>query len=225
MALSDDIPYDAERFAKDVKRYGVATVNQPHIHAIGPEEINEDGTIDASEEFDAASRELRRGVTMFVTGDEAKANPERSSDKLNVVIRPRELYFLDKLKEAGHDEVYFTWGFGDDAQTKSSHRTPEFGRVKDIATIVCWEADHSNTARHDKLINGMRHLAQLASDLTFRISDGPKDKSISELVGQLPYYSELTTLAFYIENIATMIAGLLEWLRNKDYLVCEHNYG
>ncbi|KAE8381298.1 hypothetical protein BDV26DRAFT_289565 [Aspergillus bertholletiae] len=94
-----------------------------------------------------------------------------------------------------------------------------------VGSIVCWEADHSSNAWYDKLIKGMRHLANIASDLTFKISNDPMDMWISELVGQLPYYSDMATLLFWIENVSNLIAGLLEWLRNKDDLVCEHNYG
>lgn len=94
-----------------------------------------------------------------------------------------------------------------------------------IGTIACWEADHSSTAWYDKVINGMRHLPQLASNLSFTISDDLKDKWISELLGQLPYYSELGTLAFWIENTSSWTADLLDWLRNKDDLVCENHYG
>lgn len=70
-----------------------------------------------TEEYDAASRELRRGVTVFASQNEQAEEPEvETTDPPRAFIRlyPIKFRCIRKSGEVGKDEVYFTWGFGSD---------------------------------------------------------------------------------------------------------------
>lgn len=90
-----------------------------------------------------------------------------------------------------------------------------------VGTVVCWEADHSDSEWYRKLNAAMEHGARLAADLAFDVGSD----AMNELIGQLPGFSQYADMLFWIENIALIVQGLINWLRNKDDKVAEHNYG
>ncbi|KAF5575903.1 hypothetical protein FPCIR_12907 [Fusarium pseudocircinatum] len=242
MTLSEDVPLTREQFDDQVRMLGRETVEQPHIRAVTIDQVHSDGKIDETAEFASATSALGRGVTMFV---DPKANPDPATNSATLTVRLQPSIFkcYRRSGELGKDEVYFTWGFGDDAKRQTSHRTPEFGSVvtdtvrdfpsntppleygtvrKAVAgTAVCWEADHSSSAWYDKLILAMREASRLAADLAHDVGND----ALNELIGMLPGFSQYSEMVFWIENIAMVITALLEWLRNKDDKVAEHNYG
>lgn len=142
MALSDDTPYTSERFMADVKELAIGTLQQPHIRAVTPEQTKQDGTIETTEAFTQAARELGRGVTVF-TGSKDSKETDRKDEYLSKLDRPGpsgKIKFPVKIEpelfkcyrksgEVGKDEIYFTWGFGGDGGEEVAHRTPEFGSV------------------------------------------------------------------------------------------------
>ena len=67
----------------------------------------------------------------------------------------------------------------------------------------------------------MSELAELARSLCHDVGNN----ALNELIGQLPGFSEYADLMFWIENIATLIAALIDWLKNKDDKVKENSYG
>ncbi|KAJ5288213.1 hypothetical protein N7478_003899 [Penicillium angulare] len=144
MTLSEDTPYCEERFRDDVKELAVATLQQPHIRAVMPEQIKADGTIETTEEYDKATQELGRGVSLFTVGQESKisaADEERITSTMGgrigpggKIMIPMKIvpYIFKCYKKSGEltkDEIYFTWGFGGDGEYEVSHRTDEFGSV------------------------------------------------------------------------------------------------
>ncbi|KAE8391572.1 hypothetical protein BDV23DRAFT_193115 [Aspergillus alliaceus] len=224
MELSDDTPLTREQFNEEVKRLGPEALLQPHIRTVTRAQMESDGTIPETEEYAAATEALKRGVTMFVGRSDANARVAGKREA-TVKIEPRQ--FICWKESAG--EV-------------ASHRTAEFGSVstgtrrdfprnpplyqgtfrKALAgTVICWEADHSSSEWYNKLIQGMRDTAEMAK--LFAIDVG--HDALNQLVGILPGAGDYSDLVFWIENIATLIAALLEWLRNKDDKVCEHNIG
>jgi hypothetical protein len=243
MNLSEDDPLTREQFDDQVRELGEETVLQPHIRAVAPDQVQSDGQAPQTEEFLAASSSLGRALTMYVGTESDDVDVDVASRVLLPVnLVPSIFKCYKRSKELGKDEVYFTWGWGSDSGYRVSHRTPEFGSVvqgtvrdfppgpslqqgniaKAIAgTVICWEADHSDSAWYNKLIQAMNELSQLAGSLAHDVgNDG-----LNALIGLLPGFSEYADMVFWIENIAMVIGALLDWLRNKDDKVAEHNYG
>ncbi|KAI9369186.1 hypothetical protein BJX61DRAFT_173817 [Aspergillus egyptiacus] len=142
--LSEETPYTRERFMADVKELAVATLQQPHIRAVTPEQIKPDGTIETTDAFAKASSELGRGVNIFtVSKDSSKGalNEDEIRGKMSgrigpggkimipMKIEPELFKCYKESGEAGKDEIYFTWGFGGDGEAEVAHRTGEFGSV------------------------------------------------------------------------------------------------
>ncbi|KJZ77275.1 hypothetical protein HIM_03596 [Hirsutella minnesotensis 3608] len=244
MGLPEDVPYTEERFAEDFKELALETLAQPHIRAVTPDQILEDGTVAADEEYDAASTLLRRGVTVFA--DAQDLDPDAAADALPnwawIRIKPVQFRCVHKSHEVGKDEVYFTWGFGSDMEAKVSHRTPEFGSVKNgvvrdfpqnpplfsgytnkaiAGHMVCWEADHSNSEWYDKLRRAMREIADKSAHMT-KVTG---DRNVDFLIGLIPAVGQVGEIQFWIENIANLVARLLDLFRNHDDKVVEHSYG
>lgn len=86
--------------------------------------------------------------------------------------------------------------------------------------VVCWEADHSNSAWYDKLIRAMREVAEKSVHMT-KVTG---NKNLDFLIGLIPGMSEVGEVQFWIENIATLVAALLDLFRNYDDKVVEHSY-
>jgi hypothetical protein len=57
-----------------------------------------------------------------------------------------------------------------------------------------------------------------------QLSHDVGDDILNEIIGQFPGFSEFDDVMFYIENIATLIVALIDWLKNKDDKVREHSY-
>ncbi|KAJ0413217.1 hypothetical protein BJY00DRAFT_320007 [Aspergillus carlsbadensis] len=87
--------------------------------------------------------------------------------------------------------------------------------------MICWEADRSPGDWGDKLDSARKHLARLAKELSIKVGND----ALSELIGQLPGFSEYADMVFWIENIAIVIQGLLNLFTNHDDKVKENNYG
>lgn len=243
MDLPDESPFTREQFNEQAKELGRETVLQTHIRSVRLDQVMPDGTIPETEEFSTASTTLGRGLTMFVDpGSNACSDPEVASSNLSVILEPSIFKCYRRSGELGKDEVYFTWGFGDDGNSRNAHRTGEFGSVKTgtildfpkrpalqngvirkciAGTVICWEADHSSSDWYNKLRTAMNELANLANQLSHDVGD----EVLNGLIGQLPGFSEYADMVFWIENIATLIGALLDWLRNKDDKVKENNYG
>ncbi|KAJ5096590.1 hypothetical protein N7456_007311 [Penicillium angulare] len=145
MTLVEDTPYDEERFMSDAKELAVATLQQPHIRAVTPDQIKADGTIETTEEFAKATRDLGRGVNLFTVAEESRisaADEEKITATMGgrigpggKIMIPMKIvpYIFKCYEESGEwtkDEIYFTWGFGGDGKYECSHRTDEFGSVK-----------------------------------------------------------------------------------------------
>ncbi|KAH8689298.1 hypothetical protein BGW36DRAFT_273885, partial [Talaromyces proteolyticus] len=240
--LSDDNPLTREMFNEEVRRLGAETVLQPHIRSIRPDQVMPDGEIPESEEYASASQSLGRGLTMFVDPGESTQDVKNAVSAAYVELRPKIFKCYRRSGELGKDEVYFTWGFGGDNGEESWHKTEEFGSVvKDIVldfpnpphlfkgwiqkclagTMICWEADHSSSEWREKVKLAMSELARMARNLSIDVGND----SLNELIGLLPGFSEYSDMTFWIENIATLISALLDWLKNKDDKVKENNYG
>lgn len=182
---------------------------------------------------------------MFLGPNDGNREVQQHPVNAVAVEFPPTIFYCEEESagEAGHDEVYFTWGFGDDADNETSHRTAEFGSVSSgttrdfphppdlhkgmgikkcmAGTMICWEADHCSSEWRDKLGRAMAELAQLARDLSHDVGN----EGLNELIGLIPGFGEYADVMFWIENIATLIRALLDWLRNKDDKVKELNYG
>ncbi|RBR15757.1 hypothetical protein FVER53590_25935 [Fusarium verticillioides] len=66
----------------------------------------------------------------------------------------------------------------------------------------------------------MGKASRLAADLAHNV----ENDALIELIGMLPAFSQYSEMVFWVKNIAMVITALLEWLRNKDDKVAEHNY-
>ncbi|RGP68836.1 hypothetical protein FSPOR_5042 [Fusarium sporotrichioides] len=242
MSMPDDAPLTREQFNDYVRELGEETVLQPHIRAVSSDQIQADGTIASTEAFATASLELGRGATMFVDPPSEETDVA-DTGYAHVWLKPEIFKCYRKSGEWGNDEIYFSWGWGDDQNHGISHKTPEFGSVvtgtiknfpsdsPDLhrgnvskvvcGTVICWEADHSSSEWYDKLILAMRELSSLAKSLAHDVGDD----TLNALIGLLPGFSEYSDMMFWIENIAMVIGAFLELFRNKDDKVAEHNYG
>ncbi|KAF5241625.1 hypothetical protein FAUST_3699 [Fusarium austroamericanum] len=179
---------------------------------------------------------------MFVDppSEEADVN---DTGYVRVWLKPEIFKCYRKSGELTKDEVYFSWGWGDDQNHGTSYKTGEFGSVvtgtiRDFpsgtpdlhngnvsqavcGTIICWEADQSSSEWYDKLILAMQELSRMAKSLAHDVGDG----ALNALIGQLPGFSQYADMMFWIENVAMVIGAFLEIFRNKDDKVAEHNYG
>ncbi|KAG8669367.1 hypothetical protein FPOAC2_08694 [Fusarium poae] len=242
MSMPDDAPLTREQFNDQVRELGEETVLQPHIRAVSSEQVQPDGTIEPTETFVTASSALGRGVTMFIDPPPEKVDVT-DTGYVRVWLKPEIFKCYKKSGELGKDEIYFSWGWGDDQNHGISHKTPEFGSVvtgtirnfpsntPDLhqgnvsqavcGTIICWEADQSSSDWYDKLIQAMRELSSLAKSLTHDVGND----ALNALIVQLPGFSQYAEMAFWIENVAMIIGAFLDWFRNHDDKVAEHNYG
>lgn len=242
MGLSEDEPVSRDQFNEQIREHGVETLQQPHIRAVRADAVGPDGSIPETEEFASAVSSLGRGLTMFMEPESETADQTHGNRTYYLELQASIFKCYRRSNEVGKDEVYFTWGFGNDSRGQNHHRTPEFGSVvtgtvRDfpsrtilnegwiskcmVGTVVCWEADHSNSEWYRKLNAAMEHASKLAADLSFDFGS----EAMNELIGQLPVFSQYADLMFWIENISLIVRGLIEWLRNKDDKVAEHNYG
>ncbi|CZS84490.1 unnamed protein product [Fusarium graminearum] len=162
---------------------------------------------------------------------------------VRVWLKPEIFKCYRKSCELTKDEVYFSWGWGDDQNHGISYKTGEFGSfvtgtIRDFpsgtpdlhngnvsqavcGTIICWEADQSSSEWYDKLILAIQELSRMAKSLAHDVGGG----ALNALIGQLPGFSQYADMMFWIENVAMVIGAFLEIFRNKDDKVAEHNYG
>ncbi|CAG1982977.1 unnamed protein product [Fusarium graminearum] len=179
---------------------------------------------------------------MFVDppSEEADVN---DTGYVRVWLKPEIFKCYRKSCELTKDEVYFSWGWGDDQNHGISYKTGEFGSfitgtIRDFpsgtpdlhngnvsqavcGTIICWEADQGSSEWYDKLILAMQELSRMAKSLAHDVGGG----ALNALIGQLPGFSQYADMMFWIENVAMVIGAFLEIFRNKDDKVAEHNYG
>ncbi|KAG5655329.1 hypothetical protein KAF25_010481 [Fusarium avenaceum] len=231
MGLSEDDPVSRDQFNEHVRKHGVETVQQPHIRVVRADAVGPDGSIPETEEFASATSSLGRGLTMFIEPESETSNQTQTNWTYYLKLQASIFKCYRRSNEWGKDEVYFTWGFGNDSRGQNHHRTPEFGSVVTgtvrnfpsntilnegwiskcmVGTVVCWEADHSDSEWYRKLNAAMEHAAKLAADLSFDFGSD----AMNELIGQLPGFSQYADMMFWIENIAMIVQGITK-IRGK----------
>ncbi|KPA37960.1 hypothetical protein FLAG1_09208 [Fusarium langsethiae] len=207
--MYDDVPLTREQFNDHVRELGEETVLQPHIRAVSSDQVQADGTIASTEAFATASLELGRGATMFVDPPSEEANVA-DTGYVHVWLKP---------------EIFKCYRKSGELVKNFPSNSPDLhkGNVNRVVcgTVICWEADHSSSEWYNKLILAMKELSSLAKSLAHDVGDD----ALNALIGQLPGFSEYSTMMFWIENIATVIGGFLKLFRNKDDKFAEHNYG
>ncbi|SCV58782.1 uncharacterized protein FFB14_15826 [Fusarium fujikuroi] len=245
-ALGDDEPYTMEQLKKDFADAFQSRPDRPNCRIIdpgNPSVMNGDTTA-----FDEAVAETGRGVTVFwseppaaASGDTAQARVAGPPDSHHVELRPSSFHCIRRSGEVGKDEIYWSLAAGADTfdQLTQKQVTDEFGSivagswpsfpanvklfdgvVENVlaAHIVCWEADHSNSAWYNKLIEVSRAISRKSSEMSVITGDSNWD----ELIGQLPGYSMRQEVLFWVQIVADAIANFLDLFRNDDDKVKEH---
>jgi hypothetical protein len=247
LSLGEDEPYTKEHFQKDISSMGTRMgINgeSPQFPAycrmIDPVTDEYIGHVNAS--FDAAVQETGRSVTVFWSDPKVSENGKNALNASSTRIKLQPLRFKchKESGELGKDEIYWSLASGADTgdQLGEKQVTTETGSVQTgklyhfpsgyilfdgqimqalSAHIVCWEADHSNSAWYDKLIRVSREISSLASEMSVITGDQGWD----ELIGLIPGYDMRQEILFWIENIASFIANMLDIFRNHDDKVAE----
>lgn len=72
--------------------------------------------------------------------------------------------------------------------------------------VVCWETDHSNSGWYDKLTRAMEEIAKTSNAMSVTVGNDVWD----ELIGPTGLISQVNEVLMWIENIATLVAALLD---------------
>lgn len=86
--------------------------------------------------------------------------------------------------------------------------------------IICWEADDSPGGWYERLINLMWEVARLSSEMAFTTGSETWDV----LYNLVTPVGKANSIILWLENIATLVAAFLSWIRNHDDKVKECTY-
>ncbi|KAL4885764.1 hypothetical protein BJY04DRAFT_213965 [Aspergillus karnatakaensis] len=221
--LDDDKPYTQEDLIRDAEEFGEELAALPQNRLVDVSNLENLDDIDSPEHVEAML-EAGGGVTVL-----GSPNPVPQSSTLHYNIKLSHFECIKESGEVGKDEIYWALAVGADegAQTKRTTNThavktgwrKDFsfldrsffsGQVQNyiIAHIECWEADHSNSAWYDKMLETMAAVGMACV----------KYAAMSASTGWGPAVLAVAGFA------AQAIAVFLDIFRNKDDLVFKREF-
>lgn len=242
LSLGEDEPYTKEHFQKDFASLDIGinaqssqiAANSRIIDPVAGEEVD---TEDAS--FADAAREAKHSTTVYWSEPKISTDGisvlDIPSGIHGVKLKPTCFYCHKKSGEWTRDEIYWSLAAGADTDDQLTKKqvTGESGAVTsnswhDLASdvilfdgvvervlaahIVCWEADDSNSAWYDKLIQVSRELSRMSA----RLSVITGNQAWDELIGQIPAVGMRQEILMWTQLISQLFADFLDLFRNHD---------
>jgi hypothetical protein len=241
-SLGEDEPYTKEHFQKDFASLNIGTNAQSSPIAANSRIIDPvagEGFDTEDPSFADAAEEARHSTTVYWSEPTGSTDGigvlDTPSGIHGVKLKPTCFYCHKKSGEVGRDEIYWSLAAGADTDDQLTEKqvTGETGAVKtetwhDLASdvilfdgvvervlaahIVCWEADNSNTAWYNKLIQVSRELSRMSAQLSVITGNQAWD----ELIGQIPAIGMRQEVLFWTQLISQLFADLLDLFRNHD---------